>query len=201
MGKKRTVIKRKRKRYDEWSDDEDPYSDIKVEGTPHQLVLCWLNLSWSYAQAVKLLFVLFVFCTPTFPLTEILSPLENPSDIVKRSSLRRILKSGQIEFLARTSMEFIESEKNFNKILSRLSNIIQFDDPQYLDIRYDRDMGPGPGLSGLNGFMRPRRSQSPSGSMANGENADDPMELDESVDMEAREILRKVRELVQVWRL
>ncbi|RUP43060.1 hypothetical protein BC936DRAFT_137698 [Jimgerdemannia flammicorona] len=157
MGKKRTVIKRKRKRYDEWSDDEDPYSDIKVE--------------------------------------DILSPLETPSDIVKRPSLRRILKSSQIEILARTSMEFIESEKNFNKILSRLSNIIQLDDPQYLDVRYDRENPTGSGPYGLNGFARARRSITP---MVNGEvSLEDPMEVDEIVDREAREILRKVRELVQ----
>ncbi|RUS28814.1 hypothetical protein BC938DRAFT_481416 [Jimgerdemannia flammicorona] len=162
MGKKRTVIKRKRKRYDEWSDDEDPYSDIKVEG------MLYRNASTNFRHAHMLARQHFFlpFYSPRSPPTDILSPLETPSDIVKRPSLRRILKSSQIEILARTSMEFIESEKNFNKILSRLSNIIQLDDPQYLDVRYDRENPTGSGPYGLNGFARARRSITP---MVNGE--------------------------------
>jgi hypothetical protein len=35
-------------------------------------------------------------------------------------------------------MEFIEGEKNFNKILSRLSAIMHQDDPRYLDLTFDR---------------------------------------------------------------
>lgn len=35
-------------------------------------------------------------------------------------------------------MEFIEGEKNFNKILSRLSAIMHHDDPRYLDLTFDR---------------------------------------------------------------
>jgi hypothetical protein len=31
-------------------------------------------------------------------------------------------------------MEFIEGEKNFNKVLCRLSSILHQDDPQYLDL-------------------------------------------------------------------
>ncbi|GAB5591340.1 hypothetical protein Unana1_06240 [Umbelopsis nana] len=69
---------------------------------------------------------------------DILSPIETPSDIVRRPTLRRILKSPQMELLANTSMEFIESEKTFNKILSRLSSILYCDDPQYLDVTYER---------------------------------------------------------------
>ncbi|ORX54976.1 hypothetical protein DM01DRAFT_1335270 [Hesseltinella vesiculosa] len=65
---------------------------------------------------------------------EILSPIETPTDIIQRPSLRRILKSRQIDALAGTAMEFIEGEKNFNKILCRLSSILHEDDPQYLDL-------------------------------------------------------------------
>ncbi|CAO3629339.1 unnamed protein product [Cunninghamella blakesleeana] len=67
----------------------------------------------------------------------ILSPIESPVDIVQRPTLRRILKSKQIDALAGTAMEFIESEKNFNKILCRLSSILHQDDPQYLDLNFD----------------------------------------------------------------
>lgn len=35
-------------------------------------------------------------------------------------------------------MEFIEGEKNFNKILCRLSAIMHQDDPRYLDLTFDR---------------------------------------------------------------
>ncbi|KAI9322270.1 hypothetical protein BX666DRAFT_2103654 [Dichotomocladium elegans] len=69
---------------------------------------------------------------------DILSPIEVPTDIVQRPALKRIIKSPQIEGLARTAMEFIESEKNFSKILSRLSAILHHDDPQYLDLEFER---------------------------------------------------------------
>ncbi|GAA5801540.1 hypothetical protein HPULCUR_006988 [Helicostylum pulchrum] len=69
---------------------------------------------------------------------DILSPIELPTDIVRRPALRRILLSTQIDALAKTSMEFIEGEKNFNKILSRLSAIMHHDDPRYLDLTFDR---------------------------------------------------------------
>jgi LPS O-antigen subunit length determinant protein (WzzB/FepE family) len=67
-----------------------------------------------------------------------LSPIEVPTDIVRRPALRRILRSTQIDALSKTSMEFIEGEKNFNKILCRLSAILHQDDPRYLDLSFDR---------------------------------------------------------------
>ncbi|KAI8638817.1 hypothetical protein BD408DRAFT_422463 [Parasitella parasitica] len=100
-GKKRTIVKRKRKRAEDGiSDEEDPYTLINIE--------------------------------------DILSPIELPTDIVRRPALRRILLSTQIDALAKTSMEFIEGEKNFNKILCRLSAIMHQDDPRYLDLTFDR---------------------------------------------------------------
>ncbi|KAI8349656.1 hypothetical protein BD560DRAFT_410090 [Blakeslea trispora] len=100
FGKKRTIV-RKRKRSEDGSDEEeDPYTLINIE--------------------------------------DILSPIELPTDIVRRPALRRILLSTQIDALAKTSMEFIESEKNFNKILCRLSSIMHQDDPRYLDLTFDR---------------------------------------------------------------
>ncbi|KAL9556136.1 hypothetical protein MBANPS3_002028 [Mucor bainieri] len=101
-GKKRTIVKRKRKRVEDGISDEeeDPYTLINIE--------------------------------------DILSPIELPTDIVRRPALRRILLSTQIDALAKTSMEFIEGEKNFNKILCRLSAIMHQDDPRYLDLTFDR---------------------------------------------------------------
>ncbi|SAM02909.1 hypothetical protein [Absidia glauca] len=68
---------------------------------------------------------------------EVLSPIETPTDIVQRPALRRILQSGHINALAGTAMEFIEGEKDFNKVLCRLSAILHKDDPQYLDVDLD----------------------------------------------------------------
>ncbi|KAI8967956.1 hypothetical protein BDF20DRAFT_991586 [Mycotypha africana] len=101
-GKTRTVVKRKRKRLEDGMSDEeeDPYTLINIE--------------------------------------DILSPIEMATDIVRRPALRRILLSPQIDALAKTSMEFIEGEKNFNKILCRLNAIMHQDDPRYLDLTFDR---------------------------------------------------------------
>ncbi|KAI9486436.1 MAG: hypothetical protein EXX96DRAFT_549036 [Benjaminiella poitrasii] len=100
--KKHTIVKRKRRRMEDGisDDDEDPYTLINIE--------------------------------------DILSPIEVPTDIVRRPALRRILLSNQIDALAKTSMEFIENEKNFNKILCRLSAIMHQDDPRYLDLTFER---------------------------------------------------------------
>lgn len=68
---------------------------------------------------------------------EVLSPIETPTDIIQRPALRRILQSGHINALAGTAMEFIEGEKDFNKVLCRLSAILHKDDPQYLDVDLD----------------------------------------------------------------
>lgn len=130
---------------------------------------------------------------------DILSPIETPSDIVRRPTLRRILKSSQMELLANTSMEFIESEKTFNKILSRLSSILYCDDPQYLDVTYER--------------TSTTNSNNDEYSMAVDSKADghgrksSPTETtqgrigyrgDAAGDDEARQILVRVRELLQV---
>ncbi|OBZ83653.1 Transcriptional regulatory protein rxt2 [Choanephora cucurbitarum] len=102
FGKKRAIVKRKRKRSEDGISDEeeDPYTLINIE--------------------------------------DILSPIELPTDIVRRPALRRILLSTQIDALAKTSMEFIENEKNFNKILCRLSSIMHQDDPRYLNLTFER---------------------------------------------------------------
>ncbi|KAI7862343.1 hypothetical protein BDF14DRAFT_1891757 [Spinellus fusiger] len=101
-GKKRTIVKRKKRRLeDELSEEEeDPYTLVNIEA--------------------------------------ILSPIESPTDIVRRPALRRIIQSRQVEGLAKTSMEFIEGEKNFNKIMCRLCAILHHDDPRYLDVSFER---------------------------------------------------------------
>ncbi|OAD75244.1 hypothetical protein PHYBLDRAFT_143506 [Phycomyces blakesleeanus NRRL 1555(-)] len=109
-GKKRTVVKRKKRRLDEEISDEeeDPYTLVNIEGKPN------------------------------FFFHSILSPIESPTDIVRRPALRRIIQSRQVEGLAKTAMEFIEGEKNFNKILCRLCAILHHDDPRYLDLKFER---------------------------------------------------------------
>ncbi|KAI8372693.1 uncharacterized protein BYT42DRAFT_577659, partial [Radiomyces spectabilis] len=101
-GKRRPVLKRKRRYIDDdlLDEEEDPYKLINME--------------------------------------DILSPIETPTDVVRRPALRRIMKSPQIEALTETAMEFIESEKNFNKILCRLAAILHNDDPRYLDLSFER---------------------------------------------------------------
>lgn len=101
-------------------EEEDPYTLINIEGNN--------NKKKRHCSQIKILKIL----------VDILSPIELPTDIVRRPALRRILLSTQIDALAKTSMEFIEGEKNFNKILSRLSAIMHHDDPRYLDLTFDR---------------------------------------------------------------
>ncbi|KAJ2963484.1 hypothetical protein NQZ79_g1565 [Umbelopsis isabellina] len=132
---------------------------------------------------------------------DILSPIETPSDIVHRPTLRRILKSPQMELLANTSMEFIESEKAFNKILSRLASILYCDDPQYLDVTYSRSAST---QSGNDEYAMAVDSKS--------ENQEKPKSVDSELrqngyqngyekditeDEEAQQILIRVRELLQ----
>ncbi|KAI9286895.1 hypothetical protein BC943DRAFT_320210 [Umbelopsis sp. AD052] len=159
-GKNRSVIKRRKRRFDEdFSDEEeDPYTQVKVE--------------------------------------DILSPIETPSDIVRRPTLRRILKSPQMELLANTSMEFIESEKTFNKILSRLSSILYCDDPQYVDVTYERttESQNGEFSMDVDAKSDDKGHKSSPESVHAGRNGH---KGDAVADEEARLILVRVRELLQ----
>ncbi|KAM3586429.1 hypothetical protein VKS41_002945 [Umbelopsis sp. WA50703] len=160
-GKQRTVIKRRKRKFDEeFSDEEeDPYTQVKVE--------------------------------------DILSPIETPSDIVHRPTLRRILKSPQMELLANTSMEFIESEKAFNKILSRLASILYCDDPQYLDVTYSRSAS---AQSGNDEYAMAVDAKSDDQDKLNSAESDPRQNgypKDISEDEEAQQILIRVRELLQ----
>lgn len=121
-GKKHTVVKRKRRFLeDDGSDEDDPYTMINIEGK-------WQGSRHDITHDSFPIFFYYI---------DILSPIETPTDIVQRPALRRILKSNQIDALAGTAMEFIEGEKNFNKVLCRLSSILHQDDPQYLDLDLD----------------------------------------------------------------
>jgi ribosome assembly protein YihI (activator of Der GTPase) len=128
---------------------------------------------------------------------DILSPIETPADIVRRPTLRRILKSPQMELLANTSMEFIESEKTFNKILSRLSSILYCDDPQYVDVTYDRETEAQNGEFSMDVDAKSDdkgHKSSPESAHA-GRNG---YKGDAVADEEAQLILVRVRELLQV---
>ncbi|CAO3591462.1 unnamed protein product [Absidia cylindrospora] len=116
-GKKHTVVKRKRRFLEDEASDEEIHIRLST------LKVCPCVLQQLFSTNTSMI--------------DILSPIETPTDIVQRPALRRILKSGQIDALAGTAMEFIEGEKNFNKVLCRLSSILHQDDPQYLDLNFD----------------------------------------------------------------
>jgi hypothetical protein len=102
-----------------------------------------------------------------------------------------------MELLANTSMEFIESEKTFNKILSRLSSILYCDDPQYVDVTYERT------AESQNGefSMDVDAKSDDKGHKLSPESAHDGRngyKGDAVADEEARLILVRVRELLQV---
>ncbi|KAI8974313.1 hypothetical protein BDB01DRAFT_807017 [Pilobolus umbonatus] len=165
-GKKRTVIKRKRKGIEDVSDEEeDPYTLINIE--------------------------------------DILSPIEVPTDIVRRPALRRIIRSTQIDTLAKTSMEFIEGEKNFNKILCRLSTILHHDDPRYLDLSFDRT------VEQRKRYKEDKEAANAAAATLSNSSVVDPLEpaqleanidspstKEEEIDVEAREIVKRVKELL-----
>ncbi|KAI8891334.1 hypothetical protein K501DRAFT_319358 [Backusella circina FSU 941] len=177
-GKKRTVIKRKRRRIEDGlsDDEEDPYTLINIE--------------------------------------DILSPIELPTDIVRRPALKRILRSRQIDALARTSMEFIEGEKNFNKILCRLSAIMHHDDPRYLDLTFDRTLeqrkkykedaaAAAEAAATLSGDKQQQDSSMVEpldpkllDAEVEASLSEDMMKVDEDVDTEAREVVKRVKELL-----
>ena len=134
-------------------------------------------------------------------MVDILSPIEYPTDIVHRPALKRIIKSPQIEELAHTAMEFIEGEKNFCKILSRLSAILHRDDPQYLDVDFERTPEQRKAAQAAadnkpqqqNGHASPSKENTTPQevSMVKPEEEDGP-------DTEAQEVVRTVRELLLV---
>lgn len=110
-----------------------------------------------------------------------------------------------MELLANTSMEFIESEKAFNKILSRLASILYCDDPQYLDVTYSRSAS---AQSGNDEYAMavdsksddPEKSKSVDSELRqNG--YQNGYEKDTTEDEEAQQILIRVRELLQVGTL
>jgi hypothetical protein len=102
-----------------------------------------------------------------------------------------------MELLANTSMEFIESEKTFNKILSRLSSILYCDDPQYVDVTYERTAESQNGEYGMDVDSKSdgQGHKSSPESTHTGRNG---YKGDAVADEEARLILVRVRELLQV---
>ncbi|KAG2218806.1 hypothetical protein INT45_005453 [Circinella minor] len=155
---------------------------------------------------------------------DILSPIEYPTDIVRRPALKRIIKSPQIEELSNTAMEFIEGEKNFCKVLSRLSAILHHDDPQYLDLNFERTpeqrqkaVTNNETITGVEGENKQKEQSSTDenndikttqeDNKQNGldgttdkakteENGDEIIHQDNSEDTEAQEVVRNVRELL-----
>ena len=103
-----------------------------------------------------------------------------------------------MELLANTSMEFIESEKTFNKILSRLSSILYCDDPQYLDVTYERASTTN--TKNDEYAMEVDAKSDGQGRKSNPESTHgrNGYRSDATGDDEAHQILVRVRELLQV---
>ncbi|CAO3698927.1 unnamed protein product [Rhizopus stolonifer] len=175
------VVKRKRGRIEDGfsEEEEDPYTLINIE--------------------------------------DILSPIEVPTDIVRRPALRRILRSTQIDILSKTSMEFIEGEKNFNKILCRLSSILHQDDPRYLDLSFDRTptqikrykedteaakaaavaLSSAKNESDVVEDLEPTElAEKVQKTIAPNEEEQEDTVMEEGVDVEARSIVKRVKELL-----
>lgn len=110
-------------------------------------------------------------------------------------------------------MEFIEGEKNFNKILCRLSAIMHHDDPRYLDLSFDRT------LEQRKKYKQDVEAASQAAATLTSGQSDvvealDPKVLDaevvatikeiekgdqdEQVDTEVQEVVKKVKELLLV---
>nr|CAG8505375.1 8491_t:CDS:2 [Entrophospora candida] len=68
---------------------------------------------------------------------EILGPLVKLEDVIKKPHYKRILNDNSLTHCADFLMERIETEKNFNNIISRLMTVLQGDDAMYpnLDFR------------------------------------------------------------------
>lgn len=176
------IVKRKRRQVDEElsedDEDDDPYTHINIEGNKARAHLS----AGAYATRREADALLF------FP-SDILSPIEIPTDIVRRPALRRIIKTTQIEGLAHTAMEFIEGEKNFTKILSRLSAILHHDDPQYLDLNFERT---------AQERKRRKIAESEKDTQPASEQKSEATEDDNGPDIEAQEVVQSVRELLLV---
>jgi hypothetical protein len=204
------VIKRKRRRIEDGLSDEeeDPYTLINIEGICHNKKKEKKKITTKRNQT-QLVITIFYY-------KDILSPIELPTDIVRRPALKRILRSRQIDTLARTSMEFIEGEKNFNKILCRLSAIMNHDDPRYLDLTFDRTLEQrkkykedaaaaaeaAATLSGdaskQNSMVEPLDPKLLDSEIEASLKEDIKMDEDEDVDTEAREVVKRVKELLLV---
>ncbi|CAG8483748.1 6300_t:CDS:2 [Ambispora gerdemannii] len=67
---------------------------------------------------------------------DILGPLETPEDIIRRPALKRVLRDLRLNKLAQQFSQMIEDEHRYNKILTRLYNILQGDDPMYQELDF-----------------------------------------------------------------
>jgi hypothetical protein len=103
-----------------------------------------------------------------------------------------------MELLANTSMEFIESEKTFNKILSRLSSILYCDDPQYLDVTYERASTTNTNNDEYAMEVDAKSDGQGRKSSPESTHGRNGYRSDATGDDEARQILVRVRELLQV---
>ncbi|KAG1444298.1 hypothetical protein G6F56_010357 [Rhizopus delemar] len=114
-------------------------------------------------------------------------------------------------------MEFIEGEKNFNKILCRLSSILHQDDPRYLDLSFDRTptqikrykedteaakaaavaLSSAKNESDVVEDLEPTElAEKVQKTIAPNEEEQEDTVMEEGVDVEARSIVKRVKELL-----
>ncbi|KAJ3319597.1 hypothetical protein HDU76_000499 [Blyttiomyces sp. JEL0837] len=67
---------------------------------------------------------------------EIWAPLDKPEDLTRNKALSRTLRSRRLKMMSNTAMEFIEQEMEMNRVLSRLVDFVQGDDPLSQEIDF-----------------------------------------------------------------
>ncbi|KAJ3199078.1 hypothetical protein HDU67_003124, partial [Dinochytrium kinnereticum] len=119
IGKKKAIV-RKGGPWMSEEPDENPYSEINIEGEP-------------FGGGVgRLLFLKLIL--HFFSKKELWGSLEKPEDVRRNKCAVRTLRSRQIKILAGTAMDLIESEARLHRLMGRLSDLIMLDDPFCQDL-------------------------------------------------------------------
>ncbi|KAI9002119.1 hypothetical protein DFJ74DRAFT_696655 [Hyaloraphidium curvatum] len=64
---------------------------------------------------------------------------DRPEDVKRHAPTVRTLRSRQLRIICDDAMTMIESEKELAKQLTRLTDVLQQDDPSYQDVDFERD--------------------------------------------------------------
>lgn len=88
-----------------------------------------LDLAWNYAWAKQF---------RTFS-AEIWAMPDRPEDLRRHASTVRTLRSRQLRIMMDDLMNMIESQKEIGRQLTRLTDVLQQDDPAYQDVDFEED--------------------------------------------------------------